>query len=102
MQRGCWYTLIVFEFSVRSLSNEAPWLPPLFVLGIFLRCLLVDRSALLLIETDNNSPYRCTRGPAEDDGRVLAELHVEVGILLVHAVSWSCAISAIPFAVQMA
>ena len=36
MQRGCWCTLIVFEFSVRSLSNEAPWLPPLgFVLGIF-------------------------------------------------------------------
>ena len=39
---------------------------------------------LLLIDTDN-TPYRCTRGPAEDNGRVLDELHVEVGVPLVHA-----------------
>ena len=86
MQRGCWCALIVFKLSVQSLSNVAPWLPPPgFVLGIVLRCLFVDRSKLLLIETNNNIPYRCTRDPTEDNGRVFAELYVEVGSLLVHA-----------------
>ena len=104
MRTGDAERLLVHADSFRILGAISfQWLPPLgFVLGIFLRCLFVDRSALLQIVTDNNIPYRCTRGPAEDNRRVLDELHVEVSVPLVHADFSPAQVSSIPFVVQMA